>query len=122
MSDRRVALLLIGLGVAVSGLTLAVGEGLVTGVRAEWPAHILAGVLVVIGLVALRQPREERRLPGAIPKFGERRGTASVRPNPRLWYADRAAGGDVSAPGGGEVDFGENADGESGGGEGGGGD
>ena len=121
MGDRRVALLLIGVGVAVSGLTLAVGEGLVTGVRVEWPAHIVAGVLVVLGLVALRQPREERRLSGANAGFGDR-GGASVRPDPRLWYANRAAGGDVSAPGGGEVDFGENADGESGGGEGGDGD
>jgi hypothetical protein len=78
MSDRRVALLLILLGVAVSGLTVAVGEGLVTGVRAAWPAHLVGGVLVVIGLVGLRRPRDDEA-PG--------RGAGGVRPNPRLWWS-----------------------------------
>lgn len=64
MGDRRVALLLILLGAAISGLTVAVGEGLITGVRVAWPAHVLAGVLVVIGLVGLRRPRDDGRVPG----------------------------------------------------------
>ncbi|MDK9695280.1 MAG: hypothetical protein OEL76_02680 [Siculibacillus sp.] len=64
MGDRRVALFLIGLGLAVSGLTLAVGEGLVTGVRAAWPAHVLGAVLVVVGLLGLRGERVERHFPG----------------------------------------------------------
>jgi hypothetical protein len=89
MSDRRVGLLLIALGAAVSGLTFAVGEGLVTGVRAAWPAYIVGGVLVVIGLANLRSARAERRFPGddrgPSADASDRRG-GPVRPNPRLWY------------------------------------
>ena len=56
MSGRTVSIALIGLGALVSGLTAAVQAGLVTGVRAAWPAHVVAGVLVVVGLVNLRRP------------------------------------------------------------------
>ncbi|WP_333822903.1 hypothetical protein [Pinisolibacter sp.] len=93
MSDRRVGLLLIALGAAVCGLTYAVGEGLVTGVRAAWPAYLVGGVLVVIGLVNLRGSRETRRFPGdgrgpdadATGRLG-----GPVRPNPRLWRSNVA--------------------------------
>ena len=65
MSGRAASVLFILLGALVSGLTAAVQAGLVTGVRAAWPAHVIAGVLVVVGLVNLRradapEQREER--------------------------------------------------------------
>lgn len=85
MSDRRVGVLLIAAGAAVSGLTWAVGEGLVTGVRAAWPAHILAGVLVVIGLVALRRQPDDAPMPREPGPDGRVRGPS--RPNPRHWWS-----------------------------------
>jgi hypothetical protein len=106
MSDRRIGLLLIVLGAAVSGLTYAVGEGLVTGVRAAWPAYLVGGVLVVIGLVNLRGSGDTRRFPG------DGRGPAAdvsgrlggpVRPNPRAWHRNSVDPNDpVHQLGGGE--------------------
>ncbi len=58
MGERTAAYLFLGLGAAVAGVTAAVEAGLVTGVRAAWPALVVAGVLIVVGLVNLRRPHE----------------------------------------------------------------
>ena len=107
MSDRRIGLLLIALGGAVSGLTFAVGEGLVTGVRAAWPAYVVGGVLAVIGLVNLRSSDEKRRFPGdgrgPAADVSGRRGGGPTWPRSRQWQPNTANPNDpVHQLGGGE--------------------
>jgi uncharacterized membrane protein YfcA len=86
--DRRVGLLLVLLGAAVCGLTAAVGAGLITGVRAAWPAYLVGGVTIVIGLVQLRRPREPVPAP-QFPSEGREvppRGRPVLPPAPPMWH------------------------------------
>ncbi|NLH79510.1 MAG: hypothetical protein GX458_01525 [Phyllobacteriaceae bacterium] len=46
-------------GVVVVTLTQAVQRGLVTGVKVDWPAYLVGGVLIVLGIVGIGRRESE---------------------------------------------------------------
>ncbi len=62
ISSRLVPMAITFVGVLVVVLTQAVQRGLVTGVKVEWPAYLLGGVMIVLGIAGLGR-RESGKTP-----------------------------------------------------------
>lgn len=50
-SSRAIPVVMAFVGVAIVVVTQAVQRGIVTGVTAEWPAYLVGGVLIVLGVL-----------------------------------------------------------------------
>lgn len=58
-SSRALPIVMTFAGVVIVGATQAVERGILTGVAIDWPAYIVGGVLIVLGLVGVGRSEAE---------------------------------------------------------------
>lgn len=58
-SGRVVPVVMTALGVVIVAATQAVQRGILTGVAIDWPAYILGGVLILLGLIGVGRSESE---------------------------------------------------------------
>jgi hypothetical protein len=63
MSSRVVPIVMTFLGVVVVAVTQAAERGIVTGIAVEWPAYLVGGVLIVLGLLGVGRSEEAAASP-----------------------------------------------------------